>query len=68
MKQRMAVVFVALIALAVVSSSVVAQSPDPSIGTWKVNLPKSTYSPGPNAKCGGDGQSGTVGGWPQDHH
>jgi hypothetical protein len=29
------------------ASAAGAQSPDPWIGTWKVNLAKSTYSPGP---------------------
>ena len=45
MPQRTAVVIVALIAL--VNSTAVAQSVEPSVGTWKVNLAKSTYSPGP---------------------
>lgn len=43
----MAVVFVALTALVAVSSTARSQSSEPSIGTWKVNLAKSTYSPGP---------------------
>src|SRR6516225_7755674 len=34
-------------ALAVCAFTVVAQSADPWVGTWKVNLDKSTYSPGP---------------------
>lgn len=46
MQQRMAVV-VAFTALAIVGSAVRAQSPEPWMGTWKVNLAKSTYSPGP---------------------
>ena len=28
-------------------ASAAGQSPDPLVGTWKVNLAKSTYSPGP---------------------
>jgi hypothetical protein len=47
LQQRIALVFVAVTALAVVSATVRAQSPDPWIGTWKVNLAKSTYSPDP---------------------
>jgi hypothetical protein len=46
-QKRIAVVFVALAALLAVSATARAQSPDPWIGTWKVNLDKSTYSPGP---------------------
>src|SRR5688572_20176134 len=30
--------------------TVLAQSPDAHIGTWKANLAKSTYNPGPAAK------------------
>ena len=47
MQKRIAVVFVVLAAVLAVSSATRAQSPDPWIGTWKVNLAKSTYSPGP---------------------
>jgi hypothetical protein len=46
-EKRIAVVFVTLAAVLVVSSIARAQSSDPWIGTWKVNLEKSTYSPGP---------------------
>jgi hypothetical protein len=47
-QQRIPVVFVAVAALVAAGVVVVhAQSPDPWIGTWKVNLTKSTYSPGP---------------------
>jgi hypothetical protein len=46
-QQRIAVVFVGFIALVVISSTPRAQSPEPWMGTWKVNLAKSTYSPGP---------------------
>jgi hypothetical protein len=46
-QKRIAVVFVALAALLAVNSTAGAQSPDPWIGTWKVDLAKSTYSPGP---------------------
>jgi hypothetical protein len=46
-KKRIAVVFVALASLLALSSTARAQSPDPWIGTWKVNLDKSTYSPDP---------------------
>ena len=47
MQKRIAVVVVGLAALLVVSSTALAQSPDPWVGTWKINLAKSTYSPGP---------------------
>ena len=33
-----------------VAVTVAAQSPDPLVGTWKVNTAKSTYSPGPSPK------------------
>jgi hypothetical protein len=46
-QKRIAVAFVAFAALLAVSSTVRAQSPDPWIGTWKANLAKSTFSPGP---------------------
>src|SRR6266849_9491895 len=46
-QKRIAVVFVALAALLAAGSTAQAQSPDPWFGTWKVNLAKSTYSPGP---------------------
>ena len=36
--------------VAVVAGTVLAQSPDAHIGTWKANLAKSTYNPGPAAK------------------
>ena len=48
MQNRTAAVFV-LVAMAAVVGTVTlnAQSADPWIGTWKTNLEKSTYSPGP---------------------
>jgi hypothetical protein len=45
-QKRLAVIVVTL-AFLVVGSIVRTQSSDPWIGTWKVNLEKSTYSPGP---------------------
>ena len=39
-------IFLAL-AATLASTTTAAQSSDPWIGTWKVNLSKSTYSPGP---------------------
>jgi hypothetical protein len=39
------VVAVVLVGLAAVSSS--AQTPDPLVGSWKLNLAKSKYDPGP---------------------
>ena len=47
MQQRTVVIVVALTAFVAVGSIARAQSPDPWIGTWKVNLGKSTYSPDP---------------------
>ena len=47
MQKRIVVVLVALAALLVASSTARSQSSDPWIGTWKVNLAKSTYKPGP---------------------
>ena len=32
---------------AVLAGTVLAQTPDPQVGTWKINLAKSKYSPGP---------------------
>jgi hypothetical protein len=47
MQKRIAVVLVALAAVLVVTSIARTQSKEPWIGTWKVNLEKSNYSPGP---------------------
>ena len=47
MQKRIAVVVASLAAILVASSTARTQSSDPWIGTWKVNLQKSTYSPGP---------------------
>jgi hypothetical protein len=33
--------------VAVLAGTVLAQTPDAQVGTWKLNLAKSTYSPGP---------------------
>jgi hypothetical protein len=46
MQKRIALVLVAVAVLLAVSSIVWSQA-EPWVGTWKVNLPKSTYSPGP---------------------
>jgi hypothetical protein len=35
---------------AVLAGTVLAQTPDPQVGTWKVNLAKSKYSPDPAPK------------------
>jgi hypothetical protein len=37
---------------AVLAGTVFAQAADPQVGTWKLNLAKSTYSPGPPPKSG----------------
>ena len=47
MQKRIPAVFAALLASCIVSSTGRTQSQDPWVGTWKVNLEKSTYSPGP---------------------
>jgi formylglycine-generating enzyme required for sulfatase activity len=47
-QKRAAVLLVVVVMTALVSAvTLSAQSADPWIGTWKVNLEKSTYSPGP---------------------
>ena len=52
MQKRFLVVAASAIAFVVMTSAPRAQSSDPWIGTWKVNLDKSTYSPGPKPKMG----------------
>lgn len=47
MQKRIAVVLVTLAAVLVVNSIARTQSSDPWVGTWKINLEKSTFSPGP---------------------
>jgi hypothetical protein len=47
MQKRTTAVVVAVAGLLAVGVTTRAQSPDPWIGTWKVDLAKSTYSPGP---------------------
>jgi hypothetical protein len=49
MKRFVGVVLSAL-ALAVVPGVVGAQAPDPIVGTWKLDVAKSTYKPGPAPK------------------
>lgn len=39
-----------LVALAALAATTTAQGKEPWVGTWKLNLAKSTYSPGPPAK------------------
>ena len=39
-----------VVTLAIAASSITAQTPDPLIGTWKLNVAKSTASPGPASK------------------
>jgi hypothetical protein len=46
-QKRIAVVVVTLAVVLVAGSSARTQSTDPWIGTWKINLEKSTFSPGP---------------------
>lgn len=51
-QKRLSILFVvvAVVALSTVGLSAQAKSQDPWIGTWKGNLEKSTYSPGPKPK------------------
>ena len=53
MQKRVACVFVGVVSLLAVGSMATAQSADPWIGTWKTNLAKSTYSPGPTPTVAG---------------
>jgi hypothetical protein len=46
-QKRVVAVSVALVALCTVSSAAQTQSADPWLGTWKGDLAKSTFSPGP---------------------
>jgi hypothetical protein len=46
-QKRIALGSIVVATLLAAGSGAGAQSPDPWIGTWKVNLAKSTYSPGP---------------------
>jgi hypothetical protein len=53
-QKRMAVVIVAsAAAFLAVGSTARTQTPDPWIGTWKTDLAKSTFSPGPNPTVAG---------------
>lgn len=52
-QKRLEMVFVALVALLAAYSGAQAQAPDPWLGTWKVNLAKSTYKPGPKPTVAG---------------
>ena len=54
MQKRIPVVWLAAaVVLAVGFTVAQAQSSDPWIGTWKANLAKSTYSPGPKPTVAG---------------
>jgi hypothetical protein len=52
-QKRIAVVSVAMAVLLAFSSIARPQAADPWIGTWKVNLAKSTWSPGPKPTVAG---------------
>jgi hypothetical protein len=50
-RKRHAYVFTAVAAVLVATvAAALAQSPNPHVGTWKLNIAKSTYSPGPAPK------------------
>jgi hypothetical protein len=51
-RNRIAVVCVTLAALSTLTAVAGAQATDPWIGTWKANLEKSSWSPGPAPKVG----------------
>ena len=53
MRKRIVVVLVSLAALLAVSFTARTQSTDPWMGTWKVDLAKSTYKPGPKPTVAG---------------
>jgi hypothetical protein len=38
------------VVVAVLAAPLLAQAPDPQVGTWRLNVAKSTYSPGPTPK------------------
>ena len=48
--KRFAGVILGVVALTVVPGVVAAQAPDPIVGTWKLDVAKSTYKPGPAPK------------------
>ena len=53
MKRFGTIVGVALAGIAAITITAAAQAADPWIGTWKLNLAKSTYSPGPKPTTAG---------------
>ena len=52
-----------LLTMAVPSAVASAQASDPAIGTWVLNVAKSTYSPGPGPKSGTRTYVATEKGW-----
>jgi hypothetical protein len=52
-RKRIVVVLVSLAALLAAGPNARTQSTDPWMGTWKVNLAKSTYKPGPKPTVAG---------------
>ena len=52
MQTRMMRACLAAAFAAVLAGTVFAQAADPQVGTWKLNLAKSKYSPGPPPKSG----------------
>jgi hypothetical protein len=53
MRNSLIISMLAVAAFVIVSATAQAQATDPWVGTWKVNLAKSTYSPGPAPKTAG---------------
>jgi hypothetical protein len=47
---RNRLIFTSTVILAVLALTVIASGADSNVGTWKLNLAKSTYSPGPAPK------------------
>jgi hypothetical protein len=54
------VAFVGIFA-AVLAGTMLAQPTDPQVGTWKLNLAKSKYSPGPAPKSATKDRGGRCG-------
>ena len=61
------VVPVFTLALFAVALTVAGQTPEGLVGTWKTNVAKSTYSPGPPPKPA-TSRMGACGRWPAQKH
>jgi hypothetical protein len=52
MQQAITRACLSVAAASVFAGAMLAQAADPQVGTWKLNVAKSTYSPGPAPKSG----------------